>query len=71
METRISYNIQSLEDTISDKVAAAIKEKMEAIHREFKKDITEQLCCTEEKLNDLPASEVYKSLYIFVMNWVP
>lgn len=38
MESRISNNIKSLEDTIADKVTAAVQEKME-----FKED-TEQLC---------------------------
>ena len=60
METRISNNIKSLEDTIADKVAAAIREKMEAIHLEFKKDISElysRVSILEEKLNDLPATD--------------
>lgn len=38
LETKISNNFQSLEDTIADKVAAAIREKMEAIRLEFKKE---------------------------------
>ncbi|KAL7393998.1 hypothetical protein ABVT39_019022 [Epinephelus coioides] len=41
MESRISNNIKSLEETIADKVTAAVREKMEIIRQEFKEDIVE------------------------------
>ena len=52
--------MQSLEDTIADKVAAAVKENMEEIRREFKEDILDlcnRVSCLEAKAIDFPASE--------------
>lgn len=48
MESRIS-NIRILEETVADKVTAAVREKMEIIRQEFKEDLVE-LCSRVTKL---------------------
>lgn len=63
METRISNNIKGLEDTIADKVAAAVREKMEDIRREFKEDIVDlcsRVSALEAKVVDLEPQMIYE-----------
>ena len=39
MENRISQNINNLENTIADRVAASVREQMDIVRAEFKSDI--------------------------------